>query len=360
MIRPGPVWKVSGRWSLKFKALSEWSSGLVLTSSTIEELEVLGDYEVRAFHWKTRPTIRTLKAALTAGRDRPFDLIVAYDALKSGLISLLLARALRAKLIVELNGDYANPANYVDERSGRVRNVRRLIYTSIARFVARRADGTRTLYPEQLANLGVKSNKPSANIFDFVDLQDFVPGSSQKLVQLVGFPYHVKGVDVMIEAFLKVAPRFPDWHLKIIGYYPDPTEVLSKINGHPRMHLEASMPRPKLAREMGASGIFVLPSRTEAMGRVLLEAAACGRPRIGTYVGGIPTVIQDGVDGLLVPPGDPSALAEKLAELMSSESLREQLGAQALARVKRDFTVEAYSASTQDFYRKVVGQQHST
>ena len=58
--------------------------------------------------------------------------------------------------------------------------------------------------------------------------------------------------------------------------------------------------------------------------------------------GGIPTVIQDGVDGLLVPPGDPSALAEKLAELMSSESLREQLGAQALARAKREFTVEAY------------------
>lgn len=355
MIRPGPIWNPSD-WSLKFEALSEWSSGLVLTSSTKEELEVLGDYEVRILKREPGLTIRMLEAAIAAGRDRPFDLVVAYDPLKTGLISLLVARALRTKLIVELNGDYAHPANFVDERSGRVRNVRRLFYRSIARFVARRAAGTRTLYPEQLANLGVKSNKPSANIFDFVGLRDFVPRSSQKLVQLVGFPYHVKGVDVMIEAFLKVAPRFPDWHLKIIGYYPDPTEVLSKINGHPRMHLVAPMSRSKLAREMGASGIFVLPSRTEAMGRVLLEAAACGRPRIGTDVGGIPTVIQDGVDGLLVPPGDPSALAEKLDELMSSESLREQLGAQALARARRDFTVEAYSASTRDFYRKVVGQ----
>ena len=359
MIRPGPVWDVSRRWSLKFEALSEWSSGLVLTSATRAASKALGDYEVRILKREPGLTIRMLEAAIAAGRDRPFDLVVAYDPLKTGLISLLVARALRTKLIVELSGDYANPANFVDDRSGRVRNVRMLCYTSIARFLARRADGTKTLYPEQLENLGVKSNKPSANIFDFVDLRDFVPRSPQKLVQLVGFPYHVKGVDVMIEAFLKVAPRFPDWHLKIIGYYPDPTEVLSKINGHPRIHLEASMPRPKLAREMGASGIFVLPSRTEAMGRVLLEAASCGRPRIGTYVGGIPTVIQHDVDGLLVPPGDPSALAEKLDELMSSESLREQLGAQALARARRDFTVEAYSASTQDFYRKVVGQQHS-
>lgn len=356
MIRPGPTWDLS-RWSLKFKALSEWSSGLVLTSSTRTTSQALGDYEVRVLKRGPGLTIRLLEAAMAAGRDRPFDLVVSYDALKTGLISLLAARALRTKMIVELSGDYANPANFVDEQSGRVRNVRWLSYRSIARFVARRADGTKTLYPEQLPNLGVKSNKPSANIFDFVDLRDFVPLSPQNLVLLVGFPYHVKGVDVMIEAFRKVAPRFPDWHLKIIGFYPDPTEILSKINGHPCMHLEAPMPRPKLAREMGASGIFVLPSRTEAMGRVLLEAAACGRPRIGTYAGGIPTVIQDGVDGLLVPPDDPSALAEKLDELMSSTSLREQLGAQALARAKREFTVEAYSASTQDFYRRVVGSE---
>jgi glycosyltransferase involved in cell wall biosynthesis len=78
------------------------------------------------------------------------------------------------------------------------------------------------------------------------------------------------------------------------------------------------------------------------MGRILLEAAAAGKCRIGAAVNGIPTVISDGVDGLLVPKGDVDALAGALESLMANPQLRRRLGAAAKARAATEFTYSAY------------------
>jgi glycosyltransferase involved in cell wall biosynthesis len=71
--------------------------------------------------------------------------------------------------------------------------------------------------------------------------------------------------------------------------------------------------------------IFVLPSRSEAMGRVLVEAMAAGKARIGANVDGIPTVIEDGVDGLLFRVGDAADLSLKMQMLMTDSRLRHTL-----------------------------------
>jgi len=90
------------------------------------------------------------------------------------------------------------------------------------------------------------------------------------------------------------------------------------------------------------------------MGRVLVEAMAAGKPRIGSWVDGIPTVIRDGIDGLLVEPESVPDLSEKLALLMSSSDLRKKLGSAGEKRVKKEFTKETYFKNLVNFYNCVL------
>jgi glycosyltransferase involved in cell wall biosynthesis len=109
-----------------------------------------------------------------------------------------------------------------------------------------------------------------------------------------------------------------------------------------RVEVLKAVNNERLAPYVGRCAAMVLPSRSEAMGRVLLEAAAAGKPRIGAAVNGIPSVIEDGVDGLLFPKNDVDALAERLTRVMSSPDLRRRLGAAARARAVREYSGDRF------------------
>lgn len=104
---------------------------------------------------------------------------------------------------------------------------------------------------------------------------------------------------------------------------------------------------------LDAAHAFVLPSHDEGLPMALLEAMARGLPVVTTPVGGIPELVTHDVDGLLVPPGDPVALASALASLSRSPELRERLGAAACARVQ-PLGVGAYRKRLEALYRNVV------
>ena len=99
--------------------------------------------------------------------------------------------------------------------------------------------------------------------------------------------------------------------------------------------------REDVASITGELDIAVLPSLREAQGISILEAMARGRPVVASAVGGIPEVLTDGLDGLLVPPADPDALADACIRLACSPSLRNRLGAAGRATVKRRFSLDA-------------------
>jgi glycosyltransferase involved in cell wall biosynthesis len=91
---------------------------------------------------------------------------------------------------------------------------------------------------------------------------------------------------------------------------------------------------------LARASVFVLPSHFEALPMALLEAMAAGCPVVATAVGGIPDVVRDGENGLLVPPGNPAALADALQRLLGDRALAERLGREARATIAARFTLE--------------------
>jgi len=112
--------------------------------------------------------------------------------------------------------------------------------------------------------------------------------------------------------------------------------------------------RPDVLRLLVAADLFVLPSRQEGLPVVLMEATSVGLPIVATAVGGVPQVLTDGVDGLVVPPDSPDALADGIARLAADPELRRRLGRGAKARSVM-FDVAEASREIEGIYLDVVG-----
>ena len=104
---------------------------------------------------------------------------------------------------------------------------------------------------------------------------------------------------------------------------------------------------------------FALPSQHEGLPLALAEAMALQRSVLATPVGGVPDLIQDGVNGLLVPAGDPTALAQGIERLMDDASLRERLGQAAREQVVRSFSAPSVAAQWEAFYQEIIERRRS-
>jgi glycosyltransferase involved in cell wall biosynthesis len=264
--------------------------------------------------------IRTVRAA---GRD---VVLISYDPFQNGLTALAIRVFTSARFICEVNGVYGSRENLIDLGAGWRASLKFSVMKLVARFVIARADGVRLLYREQLE--GLELNIPESRIRcypDAVRLDRFVDLGSEKMVLFAGHPFLRKGVDILLSAFEGLQDEFPDWSLVIAGHEM-PDQVAKRKPSIRRLSVMRGMPNVEMARWIGRAGILVLPSRSEAMGRVLIEAAAAKKPRIASRVGGTYTVVRDGVDGILVPPENVIALQNALRRLMGSETLRRQYG----------------------------------
>ncbi len=113
-------------------------------------------------------------------------------------------------------------------------------------------------------------------------------------------------------------------------------------------------PRRDVPDLLNAMDIFVLPSYSEGVSLALLEAMAAGRPVVATAVGGLPEVVTDGDNGLLIPPRDANALAEALARLLSDPAWAQQLGANARAHVREHYSLDRLGREINEIYAELV------
>lgn len=344
-IYPGAVYRVEDEiFKKKYHLLSRYFDGYIFAKSGGDKLSIIDGFELYTTS-ETRKfsLLLVLFKILKHVKRKDIDYIICYDPLVSGLMGVFFKTYLSAKLIVEVNGVYTSEAVWFGYRNKFKAYFKKWAAPLVMKFVLDRADGIKLLFNGQIDSLKVKKEKGRISIFhDFVPLSFFKNLSEEKEILLVGFPLYIKGVDILIESFEKIAHKYPEWKLKILGHYPDKSELDKFINGHSQIYHHPPVLYRDVANHIGRCGILALPSRTEAMGRVLLEGAAAKKPRIGSNVDGIPSFINHEIDGLLVESCNVDDLAEKLTLLMSNKQLRNMLGQAAYERVCNDFSEEIY------------------
>jgi len=161
-----------------------------------------------------------------------------------------------------------------------------------------------------------------------------------------------KGHDVLLRAVARLREGGVDFALALAGDGVERRRIeasIARLHLGDRVHLLGAV--ANVADVLAAVDLFVLPSLVEGLPLALLEAMATGKAVIATAVGGVPEVVQSGVNGLLVPPGDDAALADAIATLARSAAERDRLGAAARTTIERGgFTEETYLASLAKLY----------
>ena len=180
-------------------------------------------------------------------------------------------------------------------------------------------------------------------------------GHARPIVLFVGRLVYYKGVDVLVRAMADV-----DADLVVIGTGPleaTMREIAVAAGISDRITFLPPVPDDELVAWYHAADVFCLPSveRSEAFGAVQVEAHASGTPVVSTNLPtGVPFVNEDGVTGLIVPPGDAGALGGALRRLVDDPQLRARLGEQARDRARTMFTLEAMTSGVMDVYREAL------
>lgn len=271
------------------------------------------------------------RAAGLLRRLRPTAVIcqTPYEA-AAALFARRLA-GVRTRVVLEVHADWRTSTRLYGSPARRVVGP---LGDAIAAAAVRRADTVRTVSPftsRLVRELGVE---PAASFPAYMELRPFLAARralpERPVVLFVGVLEAYKNIDGLAEAWRLAAPKVPDAQLHLVGKGSrgDVAEALARDHG---ARWDPELTAAEVADALDEAWLLVLPSRSEGMGRVLVEAFCRGRGVVGTRAGSIPDLVTDGDSGLLVVPDDPAALAEALVRVLSDRALAERLGEGAAA-----------------------------
>jgi glycosyltransferase involved in cell wall biosynthesis len=186
------------------------------------------------------------------------------------------------------------------------------------------------------------------------------------LVGVVGRVTRFKGLEDFLKAAATIALRYPTAHFLIVGEGIGRTATLARDEEYRQelKQLAAQLGiqdrvvftgfRADVERIFASLSVSVQPSLSEGLSNVVLESMATGLPVVATRVGGTSEAVEDGVNGLLVPPGDPAALAQAVCGLLAEPTLAASLGAAARSSVMERFSIKRLATTTGSFYESLL------
>jgi glycosyltransferase involved in cell wall biosynthesis len=243
----------------------------------------------------------------------------------------------RAKLVAEVHGDWRGSTRLYGSRG---RQALAPLGDRLALWALRRADGYRAISSYTAGLVRSLGREPAGVFATYSDLGAFtgpvVPAPEQPVVLFVGVLEPIKAIDTLAAAWRLVAARVPEARLHLIGSGTQADVAAELERGGARW--DRRLETEEVARALDAASVLVLPSTAEGLGRVILEAFLRGRPVVASRVGGIPDLVTDGVDGLLVEPRSPEALAAAIERVLVDRELAARLGAAAHEGVARWLT----------------------
>jgi glycosyltransferase involved in cell wall biosynthesis len=287
------------------------------------------------------------------------DAIVAqspYEAL--AVLAARPAAGRRPRLIVEVHGDWRSAARLYGSRARRA-------YAALADrgalFALRRADGTRTLsrYTTELAREAT-GHEPLAAFPAYTDLGSFLgeirPLPETPTIAWVGMLQRSKNPHTLVAAWRELAVRLPEARLLMVGDGPLRPLVDGLVADFPgRVRAFPRLAPADVAGVLDDSTVLALPSWTEGLGRVVIEAFSRGRPVVAADTGGIPDLVEDGRNGLLVPPGDAHRLAGALGKVLTDRRTAARLAAGARDDAQRvQLHPERYADAVREMVERVM------
>ena len=196
-----------------------------------------------------------------------------------------------------------------------------------------------------------------------VDVDVFTPSAAPRvegrLVTVASADVPLKGLSVLISALAKLDPAA--WReLVVVGSPSDRTnKELADAGLLDRVSFRSGLPEAELAALLGSAQVHVVPSRYEGFSLPAVEAMACGTPVVASSVGALPDLVghSSAAAGLLVAPGDPSALASALASLLAAPDQRMSMGAVGRRRAVDTYSWRAVARQTADRYSAAIKEQ---
>jgi glycosyltransferase involved in cell wall biosynthesis len=293
-----------------------------------------------------------LRVAEELRRFRP-DVVVAQSPYEAS--SVLAGRALarsHAPVVLEVHGDWHTATRLYGSS---LRRALEPVSATLARTAVRKVDAVRTVSPftsELVRALGVE---PATTFTTYFDVSAFladppVPLPDRPRALFVGVLERYKNVHGLASAWRLAAPRVPYASLHLVGRGREHDVAEQLVRDFPgRVTWEERVPSAGVAAALDASTALLLPSFSEGLPRVAMEAFARGRAVVGARAGGIPDIVEDGVNGLLVPPGDTAALADAIVRVLSDAALARSLADGARASAPRWLqSPEVFAARTRE------------
>jgi glycosyltransferase involved in cell wall biosynthesis len=223
-------------------------------------------------------------------------------------------------------------------------------------------------YREDVATLFPKLRRKIVSIHNGLDPAEFDRpceisgnGTRSRYILCVAMHNEKKGIDVLLRAFAQIQSREPQLRMVLAGDGPlrSQLESLAESLGiAAKVDFRGRQERHEITSLLAGCEVFVLPSRSEPFGIVLLEAMACGKPVISTTAGGIPEIIHDRKNGILVEPNNPTALAAALTVVLSDQNLRLAIANGGYATVRRRFCVEHTAVKYETLFTRDFGPLH--
>jgi len=290
-----------------------------------------------------------------------------YDGFAAALVKKIAgALGIGVVLVVESHGDFAESVFL--QRRILLQGLYRFLMKQAAHFAFRHADLLRAISNstrQQLEQWALQ--RPIFQFPTWTDIEVFLQAGtdakeiSTQEILYAGVLIPRKGVHYLVSAFACTAKNYPQARLIIVGcaenraYSDDLKDQARELGLDGRVHFVGEVSQAELAVWMRRACVFVLPSLSEGLGRVVVEAMATGTPVIGSSVGGIPEMVEDGVTGFLIPPTNEMALAEQLRWMLEHPNEACRMGYSARIFAQHFFSTEAYVRG----YQKIIEAAHA-
>ena len=356
----GPAMTDSVGFQDKYSLLSQHFTGDIITpvaGKNYLNVKQAGAFRVHAFVYYYGNSIMRnvytflytmIRALRIYYRGRKYTHVISPNPLVTGLIALLISKFTGAKCIVEVNGNFESAFKFGDKgkrEPGLSERVKDRVSKIMIAFVLKRSDMVKLVYVDQLKPLNIKGSIKTTSFPNFVPIKRFIesPKKDAKYILLLGHPWYLKGVDILINAFNKITNEFPEYHLKVVGWCPEGRDFFENLaRDNPRIELCEPVYYEEVIPLMTCCSLYVLASRTDSSPRVLREAMASKKPIIAADIDGIPALIKDGYNGLLFEKENVADLADKIRAVFNDAKLAQELSENGFQYVKEHLSEQRY------------------